>query len=631
METNMAEQMSLFEASYDKPTLPKHVRLIEFFAGIGAQAKALEILGADFEHWRTCEWSINSIIAYDAIHIKDFKDYSANMSYEDVLKAINGVSADYNKPMDDKQLKAKGEEWARKEYSSMVAIHDLKPNICDVHSSDLGIVDQNHNTYVMTYSFPCQSLSKAGKMEGMSRERWEAGNSTRSGLLWEVERILNECKKDRTLPQVLLMENVPDVCGSKNIIPWNQWLDALQKLGYTNYFKVLNSKNYGIPQNRQRCFMVSLLGEYSFSFPSKLELKYRLKNFTNSHVDEKYYLSDNLVKSFKQFNKKIEETLLIPTATKKGYMEAKEGDGCLPTWKGARGTVQKGMSPTIMTSPDTIGVMVKDNFVEVPSTQRAMKAYSGDSVGITFAKSGSSHTPVTHQISRTITTFCDHDIGIVVKDDKPKLAGSLNKYNFAQADSVYSKDGISPSIMAYNGGQNGHQIQILDACVMKGNIKHSGFNDMTSRCYGTEGLAPSVRTFAGGNTEIKIVDEKPKTICLNSKVDGKQPSLNDRVYSDKGVSVAVTTTPFFMGNVLEEQKLRIRKLTEGECYRLMGFEEKDTNACKEVGQSVSTIYHQAGDSIVTTCLIGIFGELLGFDYKQTINNYVKKLAEECKQ
>ena len=65
----MSEQIDLFEATYEKPTLPKHIRLIEFFAGIGAQAKALEILGADFEHWRTCEWSWQSITAYNAIHM----------------------------------------------------------------------------------------------------------------------------------------------------------------------------------------------------------------------------------------------------------------------------------------------------------------------------------------------------------------------------------------------------------------------------------------------------------------------------------------------------------------------------------------------------------------------------------
>ncbi len=82
-------------------------------------------------------------------------------------------------------------------------------------------------------------------------------------------------------------------------------------------------------------------------------------------------------------------------------------------------------------------------------------------------------------------------------------------------------------------------------------------------------------------------------------------------------------------NEQPKRKLRIRKLTEGECYRLMGFEEKDTEACKAVGQSKANIYHQAGDSIVTTVLCGIFGELQGFDYEKAINEYVDRLHNEC--
>lgn len=93
--------------------------------------------------------------------------------------------------------------------------------------------------------------------------------------------------------------------------------------------------------------------------------------------------------------------------------------------------------------------------------------------------------------------------------------------------------------------------------------------------------------------------------------------------------MAITTNKYFMGNVPEgENMLRIRKLTEGECYRLMGFEKKDTEACRKAGQSRASIYHQAGDSIVTTCLVGIFGSLLGLDYSKIIENYAKKLHEE---
>lgn len=139
-----------------------------------------------------------------------------------------------------------------------------------------------------------------------------------------------------------------------------------------------------------------------------------------------------------------------------------------------------------------------------------------------------------------------------------------------------------------------------------------------------------------GGLEPKVL-VKSETICLNSKVDGKQPSLCDRVYSSEGVSFAMTTTTFFQGNVLEDEqekedermsRYRIRKLTEGECYRLMGFQASDTEACRQIGQSKSQIYHQAGDSIVTTVLMGIFGELMGVDYETAIQDYAEKLHEE---
>ena len=405
------EQIDLFAASYEAPSFPSHIRLIEFFAGMGCQAKGLDIIHADYEHWRTCEWSWQSIIAYNAIHIKTTEDYSKPFSYDEILNAIRGVSHDYNQPMTEKQLRAKGEEWARKVYNAMIGNNNFCPDISKLHAKDLDIEDKENNTYILTYSFPCTDLSLAGRQEGM-----EKGSGTRSGLLWEVERILNECKELDALPQVLIMENVPQVCGKGNLKPWGEWLLALEEMGYTNYFKILNSKDYGIPQNRKRCFMVSILGQKSYLFPKKTKLRYVLKDFIEKKVDEYYYLSDKLVAGFVRHTEKhatkgngfafkpqdgsqvsgsivceqgnhptdtfIDETpisskesedlstplgkdysqptLYIPAATKKGYMEAHEGDGVLPSWKGARGTVQEGGVSTILTSPETIGVVVKD-------------------------------------------------------------------------------------------------------------------------------------------------------------------------------------------------------------------------------------------------------------------------------
>lgn len=225
------EQHSMFDPlKIDKP-----LRLIELFAGIGAQAKALENLGFPFEHYRICEFDKYAIKSYNAIH---------------------------------------GTE------------HELS-DITQIHADDLGIVDTDKYTYLLTYSFPCTDLSNVGRMAGMSKD-----SGTRSGLLWEVERLLYECKE---LPQILLMENVPQVHGKRAIDDFNSWIASLEKLGYTSVWKDLNAKDFGVPQNRNRTFMVSWLGDYSYTFPNGFPLEKRLKDVLEDEVDEKYYLSDKAI------------------------------------------------------------------------------------------------------------------------------------------------------------------------------------------------------------------------------------------------------------------------------------------------------------------------------------------------
>lgn len=342
----MFQQLSIFDVERMNYKITKPIRLIELFAGIGSQAKALQNIGANFEHYKVVEWDKYAIASYNAIH-------GTNFETSDITK---------------------------------------------IHASDLEIVDTWKYEYIMTYSFPCQDLSLAGKQQGM-----EKGSGTRSGLLWEVERILNECDN---LPQVLLMENVPQVHSKKNIDDFEKWITVLKKLGYSCFWQDLNAKDYGIPQNRNRTFMISILGDYTYEFPKPFELKLRLKDMLEDEVDEKYFLSekqmeyildsnDVALKSGRNINDRVvnpqiaktiscrgakdqiadvtnfvvnveEEIkvkdlkLRVKNATKQGYLDAYEGVDISTRMHYHRGTVQRGMVQTLDTQA-TKGVVVKSD------------------------------------------------------------------------------------------------------------------------------------------------------------------------------------------------------------------------------------------------------------------------------
>ena len=141
---------------------------------------------------------------------------------------------------------------------------------------------------MITYSSPCQDFSAAGLQKG-----GDIGSGTRSSLLWECERIIRAVK-----PKYLLMENVKNLVGEKHKHNFIRWLRVLEMMGYQSYWKVLNAKDYGVPQNRERVFVVSILGCGQYLFPNPVKLEKRLKDVLESNVDEKYYLSDKLIQGF---------------------------------------------------------------------------------------------------------------------------------------------------------------------------------------------------------------------------------------------------------------------------------------------------------------------------------------------
>ena len=232
----MGTQISFFDGN-NKFVNDKPIRLIELFAGIGSQAKALTNLGIPFEHYRVCEFDHHAIKSYNAIHGTSFET----------------------------------------------------SDIRELASEDLGVVDTDRFLYICTYSFPCQDLSIAGRQQGMKK-----GENTRSGLLWEVERLLDGMEE---LPQILLMENVTQVHSDENIEDFRLWLNKLESLGYKNYWQDLDVKDFGVPQSRKRTFCISVLGDYYVDFPTPFKLILRLKDIMEDVVDEKYYLPEKYLEN----------------------------------------------------------------------------------------------------------------------------------------------------------------------------------------------------------------------------------------------------------------------------------------------------------------------------------------------
>lgn len=235
--------------AYRKPEykITKPIRLIELFGGVGSQSMAMRNIGANYESYRLVEFDEKAKNSFNAIHGTNFPAL----------------------------------------------------DIRDIHASDLGIVEKDKYEYIMFYSFPCQALSLAGKRKGMKRD-----SGTTSSLLWEVERLIDECEENNCLPQILIMENVSQIHNDKNRDDFNTWINYLKDKGYSNFYKDLNAKDFNLGQNRVRCFMVSIFGNWDFKFPNKIPLTKTIDDYLEKGpIPEKYYLNqevtDKMVKNLK--------------------------------------------------------------------------------------------------------------------------------------------------------------------------------------------------------------------------------------------------------------------------------------------------------------------------------------------
>jgi DNA (cytosine-5)-methyltransferase 1 len=261
--------------------------MIELFSGIGAQVRGFKNSGLfDAEVIATSEIDKDAMLSYAAIHcgltpeLMETYDYPSADEMIEYLESRNiGYVFEKDKPFD----------WQKKRNS----VELKKYYLACVLSKNLGdIVKVAQLPYAdfVSYSSPCTDLSVAGKMAGLERGK------TRSGLLYEVERLLTVAKQNNTLPKYLLLENVANLVGARFKPAFDEWCLWLSDLGYNTYWHIINSKDTGIPQNRERVFAISIrkdIDTKKFEFPQPFDTGIRLFHVIDLECEDKYIINSD--------------------------------------------------------------------------------------------------------------------------------------------------------------------------------------------------------------------------------------------------------------------------------------------------------------------------------------------------
>lgn len=479
----------------------------ELFSGIGAQVSALERLGIPCEIKHTSDIDHNAVLAYASIHcgltedlINTYAEYPAREEMARQLTEVNlGYDFQKNKPYN----------WYRfvnsksKELEKYWLANKLSRNLGDISKLE-------HLDYAdfWTYSFPCTDISVAGKKEGIKQ------GQTRSGLLYEVQRLLERANQMLTLPKYLMLENVKNLVGKKFKPQFDQWVAWLDELGYNTYWKVLNAKDYGVPQNRERVFAISIrkdIDDGKFEFPQPFDNGVRLKDVLEDNVDEKYYLS-----------KDIQNRLIITDET----LTKNIIDTTKPEYRSI------GQRDLVYSEKSIMGTLVATDYKQPKQ---------------------------------------------ILETNRCIQVGNLNYYNYDKMNRVYSKGDCSPALEIMQGGNRQPKI--------------------------AEPIAYVKEAIKKGYAEIYEGDS----------VNLEQPnSKTRRGRVGKGCAQILATSCNQAVIEPEIKSLRVRKLTPKECYKLMGFTDKQFDR-SQAFSSDSQLYKQAGNSIVVDVLYYIFGKLFEVD------------------
>lgn len=320
------------------------LKVIELCSGIGAQIKGINNTNLfDTEVIATADLDKEVVVSYAAIHcgltnemIESYENYP---SKEDMVEQLTHKRLGYDfkkdKPYDWKKLSKK------KDKTKGIEKYWLADHISH-NRGDMTQIESLPDCDLLTYSCPCTDISVAGRQEGLKWTCQDCGHeydpskldvdtrytcpncnsgnikSTRSGLLYEVERLLVRAKENNNLPKFLLMENVDALVSTKYIDSFKDWISRLEDLGYNSYYQTINAKNAGVPQNRNRIFVISILKDIDtkeFEFPKPFDTGIRLRDVleTDESVIEKYFLSDEVQSRLQITDPKFEKNIVGTT------------------------------------------------------------------------------------------------------------------------------------------------------------------------------------------------------------------------------------------------------------------------------------------------------------------------------
>lgn len=345
------------------------LKVIELFAGIGAQRKGLERAGIEHE-----------------------------------VVAISEI-----------------DKYALKVYESL---YGNTPNLGDISK-----IEKLPKADMWTYSFPCTDISLSGRMKGL-----EKGSGTHSSLLWEVQRLLEVSKANDELPKYLLLENVKNLISKKFKPYFDEWCRYLESLGYKNFYKVLNCKNYNVPQNRERIFLLSIRNcDEDYVFPNDMPLTTKLGDLLESNVADKYFLSEKLITCFssmKNRNGLIRGLRFRPRGKKDEYawtITTAPGSRATDTFiiepipaairgrANEDGTYRQQLELKKDGNTNTITTVQKDNVVIVPQNTKQGYAIAHVGDGIYTNRADSKRGVVQRESIPTLKTS-NKDIAVVVDD-----------------------------------------------------------------------------------------------------------------------------------------------------------------------------------------------------------------------